>query len=239
VDDGDKWCFVELDEYILIENEYVASNYYAYYVPVYDLYGNHINPVMGRIMHKLNINTLFGKLIGLKGYSKYKHTPTKLLEIASKLTFRAKIILKFNIAVSSVYRYNLSNELVIILNETDIPILHIQICSKLIYLITEFDKYESKIISDYITEYKRIMELIEYDEEDIGEHIEEPVIIFNTRNLDFKNESQGLFHNVKNNRIKMGELLKKLEEKFNEKSTASMLNKYILNKKIYNKLTHK
>jgi len=237
--DGDKWCFVELDEYILIENEYIASNYYAYYVPVYDLYGNHINPVIGRIMHKLDINTLFGKLIGLKGYSKYKHTPTELLEIASKLKFQAKIILKFNIIVSSVYRYNLSNELVRILNETNMPIINLQIYTKLVNIISAFAKYEPKKINEYITEYKRIIELVEYDDEDIWEHIEEPTIIFNTINLAFENKSQELFYKIKNHKIKLGDLLKKLEKKFNEKSTASMLNKYIVNKKIYNKLTHK
>jgi len=43
----DKWCFIEFDDFILIETEHIAVNAY-YKLPVYDYLGNLINPYNDR-----------------------------------------------------------------------------------------------------------------------------------------------------------------------------------------------
>ena len=118
----DRISFVEFENYVLIENEYVAVHIYAGLFPVYDYNGSLINPTLPYIHldeNKLIIHQVFASLLGLKGSGKYPISTELLKNAADDVTLRAKILLKFNIIVSSVSRFNLSDQLVRVLLDLD------------------------------------------------------------------------------------------------------------------------
>ena len=110
---GDRWCFVEFAHIILIEIEWAAINYYADVLPVYDFRGNKINPSVKGIPH-LKIDNTLRRMFGISGPR--IRTPTNVANAVACLTMCAKILLKFNFASATQKRYNLSKELVRILD---------------------------------------------------------------------------------------------------------------------------
>ena len=72
---NDRFCFIELNNKILIELEDVALEYYLYKLPVYDYLGHLLLPYMGNLNVKsplkfgiLDIDDQFIRLFGIKNY---------------------------------------------------------------------------------------------------------------------------------------------------------------------------
>ena len=118
----DRWYFVEFEKYILIEIEWIALTCYADIVAVYDHNGKLINPKFSKNKNYndlLEIHPIFKIMIGIKG-SKRLEKPKDLDNVVNYLTQNALILMKFNFLTATRDRYNLSTELVKVLDNLTI-----------------------------------------------------------------------------------------------------------------------
>ena len=114
----DRWYFVEFDKYILIEIEWIALTCYADIVAVYDYNGKLINPKFSK-NDLLEIHPTFKIMIGIKGSNRLER-PKELEHVVTHLTQNALILMKFNFLMATRDRYNLSTELVKVLDNLTI-----------------------------------------------------------------------------------------------------------------------
>ena len=107
-----RFCYVEFDDMILIETEFVALNYYLYKVPVYNYVGKQLFPYIGSCS-KLDIDMHFIKMIGIKYVNTNKDKQNIKIDLnkaVESLNPIGLVILSFCLILNE-YRYKLSLEL--------------------------------------------------------------------------------------------------------------------------------
>ena len=116
-------CFIEFNDYILIEKENIGVNYYLTKLPVYDRTGLLMLPTMCNKLnteesrYKLNINPIIFKLLGININTTIKDGD--IISCIDNLTPLAKIILKFHYITCKVNKYDLHSHMISQLNKLD------------------------------------------------------------------------------------------------------------------------
>ena len=125
---SNRFCFVEFNNFILIDEEYLNKMYYAKKLPTYDFNGQLLFPELANLNneypYQLNINPVFIKMLGIRNYISPKQDDeiTEVSEhsiktIVSDLNLTGQIILYYHILKCKTKRYNLSIELQNNMNE--------------------------------------------------------------------------------------------------------------------------
>ena len=108
-------CFIELNDYILIEIEKVGLEYYIDKLPVYDYLGNLMNSYFFNNKNKLDIDPIFISIFGIRyNFEKLKMTKISDAEIKKNIdnmTENAKILLYYynDKIAKDKYIYNISD----------------------------------------------------------------------------------------------------------------------------------
>jgi hypothetical protein len=115
-------CFIEFNDYILIEKELIGINYYINKLPVYDFNGILMDPKLSiNNQYELTINPVFKKMLGMKFLIEFNTSSDKIKEVVDSLTVIGNVILfYYSKLTNKSKRYSLSKELLdsfIILSE--------------------------------------------------------------------------------------------------------------------------